>query len=218
MTTGQVIAKRRLELGWTQEQLAQKMGYTSKSSINKIELDKVDLPQRKIKLFADVLGLNVGDLFPDVPKEKIGLSNLYKADNLTLTIPFISQKLSAGTGVDILSDEDIDVKTIDIAAFMAKGIDKNTLLAAEVVGDSMIDANIFPGDIVVFSKGLVQAEGIYVVSFAGEVLVKRIEFDPLENKILIISENPKYKQRIIDADNENFRLLGKVVGWIHYEY
>lgn len=213
-TQGDRIRRLRERAGLTLEDLGKKVGLT-KQAIYKYENNIVtNIPYDRIILLSNALQVKPWELLGwDVPQHKIS-----KADGLTLTIPFISQKLSAGTGEDFLSDEDIDVKTIDIAAFMAKGIDKNTLLAAEVVGDSMIDANIFPGDIVVFSRGLVQAEGIYVVSFAGEVLVKRIEFDPLENKILIISENPKYKQRIIDADNENFRLLGKVVGWIHYEY
>ena len=214
MTQGERIRLFREKKGLTLEELG-KRSNTTPQTIYKYESNIVtNIPYDRLLILAKVLEVEPWEILGwEAPKKQIT-----KADNLTLTIPFISQKISAGTGEDFLSDEDIDVKTIDIAAFMAKGIDKNTLLAAEVVGDSMIDANIFPGDIVVFSRGLVQAEGIYVVSFAGEVLVKRIEFDPLENKILIISENPKYKQRIIDADNENFRLLGKVVGWIHYEY
>lgn len=61
-TIGQNIKKRRLELGWTQEELAHKMGYKSKSSINKIELDYTDIPQSKIKKFAEVLMTTTKDL------------------------------------------------------------------------------------------------------------------------------------------------------------
>ena len=39
----------------TQEELALKMGYKSKSTINKIELGTNDIPQSKIKKFAEVL-------------------------------------------------------------------------------------------------------------------------------------------------------------------
>jgi transcriptional regulator with XRE-family HTH domain len=52
---GRKIQKRRKELGITQEELASKMGYKSKSSINKIELGINDIPQNKISLFADAL-------------------------------------------------------------------------------------------------------------------------------------------------------------------
>jgi transcriptional regulator with XRE-family HTH domain len=46
----------RKRLGWTQEELATRMGYKSKSTINKIELGINDIPQSKIVQFADVLG------------------------------------------------------------------------------------------------------------------------------------------------------------------
>lgn len=54
-TIGRNISKRRKELGITQEELAERMGYKSKSSINKIEMGVNDLPQRKIAAFADAL-------------------------------------------------------------------------------------------------------------------------------------------------------------------
>lgn len=55
-TIGNNILLLRKQLGWSQEELAKKMGYKTKSSINKIELGKSDIPQSKIVKFADVLG------------------------------------------------------------------------------------------------------------------------------------------------------------------
>ena len=55
-TVGENILQMRKRLGWTQEELATKMGYKSKSTINKIELGINDIPQSKIVKFADVLG------------------------------------------------------------------------------------------------------------------------------------------------------------------
>ena len=52
---GERIMERRNELGMTQEELALKMGYKGKSSINKIEMGINDIPQSKIALFAEVL-------------------------------------------------------------------------------------------------------------------------------------------------------------------
>lgn len=52
---GKNIMKRRKEIGLTQEELAFKLGYKSKSTINKIELGINDLPQSKIIKFANVL-------------------------------------------------------------------------------------------------------------------------------------------------------------------
>lgn len=54
-TVGNNIFLLRKQLGWTQEELAKKMGYKSKSTINKIELGINDIPQSKIVKFANVL-------------------------------------------------------------------------------------------------------------------------------------------------------------------
>ena len=48
------IKKLRLQRGWSQEELAKKIGYADKTSIAKIEAGKVDLPQSKIIAFSNV--------------------------------------------------------------------------------------------------------------------------------------------------------------------
>ena len=49
------IRSRRLQLGMSQEELAQKVGYTDRTSIAKIEAGKVDLSESKIFAFAEAL-------------------------------------------------------------------------------------------------------------------------------------------------------------------
>lgn len=56
------IKKRRQELGMTQSDLAEKLGYSDKSMIAKIETGKVDLAQSKIIAFADALKMSPSDL------------------------------------------------------------------------------------------------------------------------------------------------------------
>ncbi|WP_455501062.1 helix-turn-helix domain-containing protein [Gemmiger sp.] len=55
MTIGQRVKLRREELGLSQEELAKRIGYKSKTSINKIELDFRNLTHSKIKAIADAL-------------------------------------------------------------------------------------------------------------------------------------------------------------------
>ena len=59
---GQNIAAARKRAGMTQEELASRVGYKTKSAINKIELGIRDLPQKKIAAFADALGVTPGHL------------------------------------------------------------------------------------------------------------------------------------------------------------
>ena len=132
-----------------------------------------------------------------------------------ISIPFVQQKISAGYGEELLNPEDVEIQTINIMEDLARGIPRESLLAARVKGDSMIDIYIYPDDIVVFAKGIISGDGIYVLSIDNEVMVKRLVFDRLNHSVLIISENKKYPQWEAKDDNQSLRILGKVVGWIH---
>lgn len=68
-TIGERIKRRRIELKLTQEELASKMGYKSKSTINKIELGINDIPQSKIVQFSEVLDTTIAYLM-DWDEEK----------------------------------------------------------------------------------------------------------------------------------------------------
>ena len=54
-TVGENIFKARKQAGLTQEELAERVGYKTKSAINKIEMGLRDLPQKKIVAFAKAL-------------------------------------------------------------------------------------------------------------------------------------------------------------------
>lgn len=62
MTVGERIAARRKELNMTQEELAKKLGYKSKSSINKIELQWSNVPLSKLERIAAALDCEPGYL------------------------------------------------------------------------------------------------------------------------------------------------------------
>lgn len=55
MTTGDRIKQRRTELNMSQDELAHLVGYSSRSTINKIELGINQLRQKKIAAFAEAL-------------------------------------------------------------------------------------------------------------------------------------------------------------------
>ena len=62
MEIGEKIKKRRLELGWSQRELAYKMGYTNNSTLVKIEKGIVDVSQSRIVQFSNVLGVSIAYL------------------------------------------------------------------------------------------------------------------------------------------------------------
>ena len=52
------IKRLRLQKGWSQQRLADMVGYSDRSSIAKIESGLVDLSRSKIEEFADALGVS----------------------------------------------------------------------------------------------------------------------------------------------------------------
>ncbi len=73
VNVGKNIAAARKRAGITQEELASRVGYKTKSAINKIELGIRDLPQKKIAAFADALGVTPGHLmgWDEKPAEEL---------------------------------------------------------------------------------------------------------------------------------------------------
>ena len=59
---GKRIADRRRELGLTQEELASRLGYKSKASVNKIELGLRIIPAAMVAQFAKALHISPGYL------------------------------------------------------------------------------------------------------------------------------------------------------------
>lgn len=78
---GKNIAKIRKSMNMTQEELAIRMGYKSKSTINKIELGINDIVQSKVIKFAEVLNTTPAVLMgwddtlpePQLPQNTISL-------------------------------------------------------------------------------------------------------------------------------------------------
>lgn len=93
MTIGERVAFRRKQLGLTQLELAQKMGYKSKTTINKIELGINDISQKNIWKLAEALDTNPAWLMGWEEKEQ----------------PTLSEKRQAALEIiEKLSDDQID--------------------------------------------------------------------------------------------------------------
>lgn len=60
---GQNLRRLREARGMSQEELAKALGYTNRSSINKIEIGRSNIPTEKIQLTAQILGVSPLELF-----------------------------------------------------------------------------------------------------------------------------------------------------------
>lgn len=115
---GENIRRIREKRGLTQEELAARMGYKSKSTINKIEQGVNDIPQNKIAKFAQCLNTTpaalMGWVSEEVDKKNDAIADivvkLRKDDELLSMMEKIS-KLDAGKRQAINSVLDTYVTT-----------------------------------------------------------------------------------------------------------
>lgn len=121
----------------------------------------------------------------------------------TVTIPLIGRVTA---GLPILASENIE----EIYAFpvnLLAGKNLQDLFMLNVVGDSMINAGIFDGDIIVVRKQSNANNGEIVVALINneEATVKR--FYKTAKKIILYPENDAYQP----IEGINIAILGKVV-------
>lgn len=82
-----------------------------------------------------------------------------------------------------------------------------------VTGDSMIDAGIHSGDILIVDRSLTPRSGsIVIAAIDGELVVKRLKIS--KNKIFLIPENRQYEPIEIKSEM-NFEVWGVVTSVIH---
>lgn len=62
MNIGERIKERRLELGMTQEELADKVGFKTRASVSRLEGGDRNIPISKLKKLAEVLDTTIGYL------------------------------------------------------------------------------------------------------------------------------------------------------------
>lgn len=112
------IKKLRIENGWTQAELAQKVGYADKTMVSRIENGKIDLSQSQILAFANAFGVDPAELFGnDGLKSEITdskpVNNGWYLDPETAAI---AQELKDNPELRILFDAAKDVRPEDLKA------------------------------------------------------------------------------------------------------
>lgn len=118
---------------------------------------------------------------------------------------------SVAAGSPILAEENIEGTVLIDPSFMVRAKD---CFALKVKGDSMINAGIFEGDLVIVSpKKSASSDEIIVARIDDEVTVKKYFSDG--NSIKLIPENEKYNPIIINEEQE-FSIIGKVTGIIRW--
>ncbi|MEM1312551.1 MAG: translesion error-prone DNA polymerase V autoproteolytic subunit [Patescibacteria group bacterium] len=90
----------------------------------------------------------------------------------------------------------------------------NNTFSVRVVGDSMIGAGIYPGDLLIIDRSITPISGDVILAvIQGEFTIKRfIKKD--NNKVYLVPENKNYKSILI-TENSEFEVWGKVICTLH---
>lgn len=107
------IKKYRIESKLTQQELAEKAGYKDKSMIAKIEKGLVDLPQSKIKLFAEIFGMSASELMGNIGPDAYML-NISGETEIQIDIDR-SRKIKPGVNI---VDRNGNIKTFDMSSLI----------------------------------------------------------------------------------------------------
>ena len=194
---------RRKELGLSQEELAQRMGYRSKSSITKLEKGINDLPQSKVEELAAALETTPAYLLGlDTPCPPPGFEPLPAMTQ----VPLIG---SIACGTPITAEQNIERYIGVPAAWRAD-------FALTCHGDSMVDAGIHDKDVVYIRiQPVVENGEIAAVRIDGEATLKRVYYNP--GTLTLMPANPAYAPMVYTGSQlEEVHIEGKAVGWTHW--
>ena len=136
------------------------------------------------------------------------VTEVYELDQSTkLELPLFSSRVPAGFPSP--GDDYID-QTLDLNELIKHPSD--TYLV-KVEGDSMINAGIYDGDILIVDRAM-EAENnkVVVANLDGELTVKRLSIK--DTRVLLMPDNPKYEPIEIRPLSD-FRIMGVVTFVIH---
>lgn len=201
--------KEKLELsGLTQEEFANKLSTSDRPVTQQVVSNwfkRDSIPPKYWETIRNILALKTSEAVEYTNEDK----------GRVLTIRSIAPKAGAGTGADIDCIDEIEYDPP--IAIYRDGLDYtnvDNLEAISIMGTSMLPT-IMPNEKVIIDRGINKYVGddLYVLNFAGSLMLKRIQFDPITNSFDIISDNPQYTnyKLNLNEDQSHFHIIGKVV-------
>ncbi|HDL1190981.1 TPA: helix-turn-helix domain-containing protein [Mannheimia haemolytica] len=203
--------------GLTQEKFAEQIG-VSQPSVFKILNGQTRNPTRIYEI-ANVLDVDVNWLktgkgeAPDFAK--IGKNpTAYEEESSMLRLEVLDVYASAGNGSFVTGDLTAYTHAVEFEnAYFAQVFQRANAKGLSIInvnGDSM-EPTIGNGDLLFVdtTKSAYQGDGVYVFSYGENLYVKRLQF--AGDELLVISDNPLYKEWRITSENEHkFQIHGKV--------
>ncbi|EDO7082833.1 helix-turn-helix domain-containing protein [Campylobacter coli] len=197
----------REKLGLTQEQLGNKLNLTRQQIIN---IEKGKTPISK-KYFDNISKLSKKFY---IDKEENALNKDRNKQEINFySIPKLNISASAGSGNELIGLEEYETgEMLELSKAFFKTTPKN-VKAIKVDGYSMIPM-LLPDSWVIFEEiHEYQGDGLYILNFDNQLMVKLLQLDPISKVLDIISVNKDYKSYSLDLKDSQVEIIiqGKVL-------
>lgn len=220
MNIGNRVRQLRISKNMKIADLADAVGVDA-ANISRLETGKQkQFTEQTLSRLAQALSVSISELFTDTGIDITVYKNSNSSTERKEVIDVFRVEvldISASAGGGYIKGSDV----IDVIHAIEYSHDKALSLfgsrasdgvkVINVRGDSMA-STIEPGDLIFVDVTINEfdGDGIYVFGFDGKVYVKRLQMIP--DQLLVISDNPVYREWSIDKANEHrFHIFGKVM-------
>lgn len=213
-----LVKNRRSALNMSMEELGKKVG-VSKATVQRWESGEIKNVRRdKISKLADALNTTPAYLMGWDNKIYTEIEHMvndaqlicedeaiYSASNISFIKVPLYGDISCGNGAFV------DDNIVDYVAVPNDNLNpKSEYFAQRAKGDSMINAGIDNGDIIVFEKVSTIDDNKIGCFCIDESMATCKRFKRGSSYIQLIPANQNYDPIVVDLENTNFRILGKL--------
>lgn len=209
MTIGKRIKIKREELGFTQEDVAKRVGCAIQT-IYKYENEIVtNIPLDKIGKIAVALGVTPAYLMgwdDDATRASVQGAEMESHGLRAITLKRFPMLGDIACGEPIIANQEYEI-------FVEANVSINADFCLTAKGDSMINARIFDGDVVFIKEQPTVENGeIAAVLVNNSVTLKRVYLYP--NRVELRPENPTYPVLNYEGEQlDTIRIIGKAVAF-----
>ncbi|MFP1871940.1 XRE family transcriptional regulator [Lonsdalea quercina] len=220
MNIGNRVRQLRIAKNIKVAELADAVGVDA-ANISRLETGKQkQFTEQTLSRIAQALSVDVSALFTSHQNDNTVYKNSHTNDESkegtnVFRVDVLDVSASAGVGHMQASDVIDVIHAIEYrdekAVALFEGRPSNSVKVINVRGDSM-SGTIEPGDLIFVDVSVNQfdGDGIYIFGFDEKIYVKRLQMIP--DQLLVISDNPLYREWSITKDNERrFNIYGKVL-------
>lgn len=199
------IRRLREDKDISQEELARRCGYSSRSTISKIEKGERNLTGDKIQVIADVLGVRPSYLMDGEEPTSLRAPEVTED---TVIFPVIGE---IAAGYDYPAYEDWSGDTVEIPKSYLRGRSRDDFFVLSVKGDSMYPQYMDGDKVLILKQSTMNRSGeIGAIIYDGDMAtLKKIEYVDGEDWVKLIPINPEYTPKTIrNEDLEQCHVLG----------